>query len=133
VGARLAAALIDYALLFAIDAVVIHFTLRLTALSWQDWRVVPAAPLLFFLLGLKLTYLVSFTLAGGQTIGKMAMGIKVVADDGPRVGVWQSTRRAVVEMASLAALGLPFALALIDRDRRGLHDRVAHTHVVAVS
>jgi uncharacterized RDD family membrane protein YckC len=130
---RVAAALIDFGLLFGIDAVVIHFTLRLTALTLADWRVIPLTPLLIFLVGLKLTYLSAFTLAGGQTIGKMAMGIRVVAADDGHLGMSQAVRRAVVEVASLVAAGVPFLLALADPGRRGLHDRVAHTRVVAVS
>ena len=53
---------------------VIHFTLRLTSLTLADWRLIPLTPLLIFLVGLKLAYLSAFTLAGGQTIGKMAHG-----------------------------------------------------------
>jgi uncharacterized RDD family membrane protein YckC len=130
---RLVAAFIDHGLLLAIDAIVIYFTLRLTALTLADWRVVPAVPLLTFLVGLKLAYLTSFTLAGGQTIGKMAAGIKVVGDGDQALDRWQVVQRAVIGMASLAALGAPFLMALADPARRGLHDRVAHTRVVPVS
>jgi uncharacterized RDD family membrane protein YckC len=130
---RIAAALIDFGLLFAIDAVVIHFTLRLTALTLADWRVIPLTPLLIFLVGLKLAYLSAFTLAGGQTIGKMAMGIRVIAADDGQLDMSQAVRRSVVEVASLVAAGVPFLLALADPGRRGLHDRVAHTRVVALS
>lgn len=132
-GPRLGAALIDFGLLFGIDAVVIHFTLRLTSLTLDDWRLIPLTPLLTFLVGLKLAYLSAFTLAGGQTIGKMAMGICVVGDHDGVVDVSQAVRRAVVEVASLVAAGVPFLLALTDPARRGLHDRVAHTRVVALS
>jgi uncharacterized RDD family membrane protein YckC len=127
---RLTAALIDFGLLLAIDLLVVHFTLRLTALTWADLRVLPALPLLAFLVGLKLAYLTTFTFSGGQTIGKMATGIKVVAeDDGPLTG-WQAIERSLVELASVAAVGLPFAVLALDRERRGLHDRLAHTRVV---
>jgi uncharacterized RDD family membrane protein YckC len=127
------AALIDHGLLLAIDGIVIYFTLRLTSLTLADWRVVPAVPLLTFLVGLKLAYLSAFTFAGGQTIGKMAAGIKVVADDDHPLDPWQVVQRAVVGVASLVALGTPFLMALADPARRGLHDRVAHTRVVPVS
>ena len=112
---------------------VIHFTLRLTSLTLADWRLIPLTPLLVFLFGLKLTYLSAFTLAGGQTIGKMALGICVVGDDDGGLDVSQAVRRAVVEVASVVAAGVPFLLALADPARRGLHDRVAHTRVVALS
>ena len=132
-GSRLAAAVIDFGLLFAIDAVVIHFTLRLTSLTLADWRLIPLTPLLIFLFGLKLAYLSAFTLAGGQTIGKMALGICVIGDDDGGLDLSQAVRRAVVEVASVVAAGVPFLLALADPARRGLHDRVAHTRVVALS
>ena len=132
-GPRLVAALVDHGLLLAIDGIVIYFTLRLTSLTLADWRVVPAVPLLTFLVGLKLAYLSAFTFAGGKTIGKMAAGIKVVADDDHPLAPWQVVQRAVVGVASLVALGTPFLMALADPARRGLHDRVAHTRVVPVS
>jgi uncharacterized RDD family membrane protein YckC len=129
-GARCVAAAIDYGLLLGIDLVVLHFTLRLTALTFADWRVIPLVPLLFFLVGVKLAYLTTFTLAGGQTIGKMATGLRVVPDESRQVAPWDAVQRALVEVASLVACGLPFLLALGDPARRGLHDRVARTRVV---
>jgi uncharacterized RDD family membrane protein YckC len=129
-GARCVAAAIDYGLLLGIDLVVLHFTLRLTALTFADWRVIPLVPLLFFLVGVKLAYLTTFTLAGGQTIGKMATGLRVVPDESREVAPWDAVQRALVEVASLVACGLPFLLALGDPARRGLHDRVARTRVV---
>jgi hypothetical protein len=42
-------------------------------------------------------------------------------------------QRAVVGVASVAALGTPFLMARADPAGRGLHDRVAHTRVVPVS
>lgn len=133
IGARLVAGLVDFGLLLGIDLVVLHFTLRLTALTFADWRVIPLAPLLFFLLGVKLAYLTTFTLAGGQTIGKMATGLRVVPDESQQLAPWDAVQRALVEVASLAACGLPFLLALGDPARRGLHDRVARTRVVPAS
>ena len=132
-AARCIAAAIDYGLLFGIDVVVLHFTLRLTALTFADWRVIPLVPLLFFLIGVKLAYLTTFTLAGGQTIGKMATGLRVVPDESRQVAPWDAVQRALVEVASVVACGLPFLLALGDPARRGLHDRVARTRVVPAS
>jgi uncharacterized RDD family membrane protein YckC len=132
-GSRLVAGVIDFGLLLGIDLVVLHFTLRLTALTFADWRLIPLTPLLFFLVGVKLAYLVTFTLAGGQTIGKMAVGLRVVSDQSRQLAPWDAIQRALVEVASLAACGLPFLFALADPARRGLHDRVAHTRVVPAS
>jgi uncharacterized RDD family membrane protein YckC len=133
VGSRLVAGIIDFGLLLGIDFVVLHFTLRLTALTFAEWRMIPLAPLLCFLVGVKLAYLVTFTLAGGQTIGKMAVGLRVVSDESRQLAPWDAVRRALVEVASVAVCGLPFLFALADPSRRGLHDRVARTRVVPAS
>jgi hypothetical protein len=83
-GRRVAAAAIDLLILGGLDAGVLYFTLRLCRLAAVEAFVLPPAPLLVFFLILNGGYLLAFTTAGGQTIGKMAVGIKVVtADEGP--------------------------------------------------
>lgn len=129
-GKRAVAAMIDHGILLGIDLVVLYFTLRLTDLTFADWKVLPWLPLAAFLLSLKVAYLSAFTTAGGQTIGKMATGLRVVPDESRQVAPWDAVQRALVEVASLVACGLPFLLALGDPARRGLHDRVARTRVV---
>ena len=69
--ARLAAAVIDLALLGGIDAGVLYLTLAIAGLSFADVRVLPLVPMGAFLLMLNGGYLIAFTAAGGQTIGKM--------------------------------------------------------------
>ena len=131
-GARAAAAAIDHAILLAVDAGVLYFTLRMAGLSMADWRVLPAAPLLTFLVFLKLAYFCALTAVGGQTIGKMATKIRVVTDaDGPVDGA-RAIQRTLAAAVSALVFGLGFVPALIGGDRRALHDRVAHTRVVAV-
>jgi uncharacterized RDD family membrane protein YckC len=129
-GRRLAAAAIDHAILLTIDLVVVYFTLKIAALTLADWRLLPMAPLFAFLLLLKFAYFSAFTAVGGQTIGKMGAGIRVVADDGGLIDAACAVRRSLAGSLSLATLGATFAPALIGEDRRALHDRVAHTRVV---
>jgi uncharacterized RDD family membrane protein YckC len=69
-------------ILFGIDLGVVYFTVRMAGLSMGEWRLLPPAPMLAFLAFLKLSYFFAFTAVGGQTIGKMAAGTCVVADDG---------------------------------------------------
>jgi hypothetical protein len=76
-GARFAAAAIDLLILMAVDAIVVYFTIQICGISLAELDVLPKAPLLAFLLVQNGGYLVVFT-AGGQTLGKMATGIKVV-------------------------------------------------------
>lgn len=127
---RLAAALIDHAVLLGIDALVVYFTLKMAALTMADWRGLPAAPLLAFLLMLKLVYFSAFTTIGGQTIGKMAAGIRVITDEGGLIDPARALQRTLAGGVSLLTLGLAFIPALVGADRRALHDRVARTRVV---
>jgi hypothetical protein len=77
-AARLGAVALDYLILLTIDAAVLYLTLRMTALPMADWRVLPLAPLVAFLVLVKFAYFAAFTAVGGQTIGKMALGLRVV-------------------------------------------------------
>jgi uncharacterized RDD family membrane protein YckC len=129
-GSRTLAAFIDHAILFGIDIVVFYSTLRMTALGTDEWRALPLLPFLAFLLLVKLAYFSAFTAMGGQTIGKMAAGIRVVADDDLLLDPPRAITRTLTAVVSLASLGLGLIPAIIGRDRRALHDRVAHTHVV---
>jgi uncharacterized RDD family membrane protein YckC len=130
---RIVAAVLDLSILLAIDVTVIYFTLRMAALSMADWRMLPPVPMLAFLAIVKLAYFCAFTSLGGQTIGKMAARIQVVADDDSPVDPSRAVRRALTGAVSLLTFGLGFIPALIGPDRRALHDRVARTRVVARS
>ena len=72
-SARVSAGLIDTALLVAIDLTVLFLTLRITGLqnTFDDVRVLPPIPFAGFLAMLAFGYVAAFTVAGGQTIGKM--------------------------------------------------------------
>jgi uncharacterized RDD family membrane protein YckC len=129
-GSRTLAAVIDHAILLGIDVIVFYSTLRMTALSTDEWRALPALPLLAFLVFMKLAYFAAFTAMGGQTIGKMAAGIRVVADDHFIMDPARAITRTLTGAVSFVTLGLGLIPALIGPDRRALHDRVAHTHVV---
>ena len=132
-GRRFVAAVIDHGILLGIDLVVLYFTLRLTDLTFADWRVLPWLPLAAFLLSVKVAYLSAFTTAGGQTIGKMATHIRVVSEDGGGLDPGRALRRAVLGLMSIATAGAPFLTAVADPLRRGVHDRASGTRVVAVS
>ena len=132
---RLAAGLVDGVLLIAIHAAVVYLTLRLSELRPDEWHILPLPPLVAFLLLLSGGYFVLFTAAGGQTIGKMATGIRVInAGDGPeaplRVGFGTAVLRAVACLGSVLAAGAGFLPVLLASDRRAFHDRVAGTRVV---
>jgi uncharacterized RDD family membrane protein YckC len=127
---RVAAALLDVALLGGINALTLYFTLRLCALSAREWYLLPPGPMLVFFLLMDAGYLVAFTTAGGQTIGKMALGLRVVRDDDDSVPVGTALMRALGAIASTLCLGAGLLPALLHADRRAIHDRLSGTHVV---
>jgi uncharacterized RDD family membrane protein YckC len=130
-GARVVAVLIDHLILFGIDAAVVYFTLRMAGLSMAEWRVLPVAPMATFLGLLKVAYFYAFTAVGGQTIGKMAVGTCVVADNGAPIDAAGAMRRTSAGVVSFLLFGLGFVPALFG-DHRALHDRLARTRVVRV-
>lgn len=131
-GGRLAAALIDLGLLVAIDAGVYWLTLRIAGLgpTLEDARLIHPIPMAGFFFVLAFLYLTGFTVGGGQTIGKMALGIRVSGDDGRGVDITGAVVRALGCIAAVATLGLLFVPAFFGAERRAVHDRLAGTRVV---
>ena len=129
-GRRIAAAVVDLAIMLSIDAVVIYFTFQIAGLPFTDWQAIPFLPLGLFLLMVKASYLSVFTALGGQTVGKMAAGIRVVGEDDRDVQPVRAVQRTFATLASVATAGLGFAPVLLGGERRALHDRVAGTRVV---
>jgi uncharacterized RDD family membrane protein YckC len=129
VMARVLAVAIDLLLLSAIDAIVIYFTMQICGLTLEDLGILPKGPLLAFLLVQNGGYLVAFT-AGGQTLGKMAAGIRVVPTDSASLDLGHAFLRELMWFLLAMPAGLGFVTALFSRDHRGLHDRFAGTRVV---
>jgi uncharacterized RDD family membrane protein YckC len=132
-GARMAAVLVDVLLLGAINAAILYLTLAIAGLSMADAGILPRAPLAAFLLLLNGGYLVVFTAASGQTIGKMAAGIRVLTDEGRQVDVASAVVRSLGWLLGVAAAGLGYLPALLGPDRRAFHDRIARTRVVRIA
>jgi uncharacterized RDD family membrane protein YckC len=129
-GRRVVAALVDGAILAAVDAVVVYLTLQLTGVPGREVLRLPVLPLLGFLALLNGGYLVSFTVASGQTIGKMLAGIRVVAASGSRVPLGSAAVRAAATVVSVLPLGIGCVPLFTSADRLTLHDRLSSTRVV---
>jgi uncharacterized RDD family membrane protein YckC len=84
------------------------------------------------LLGIPVVYEGLMVSSRGQTLGKMAVGIKIVSPDGSAVSPGQAWGRAVVKMALGTCAGITFLPALFTKDRTTIHDMVAKTRVVRV-
>jgi uncharacterized RDD family membrane protein YckC len=132
-GSRILAALVDVALLSVLDAFILYLTLRLLGLATPQISALPLLPLIAFFVLLNGGYFVAFTAVGGQSIGKMAFGIKVISQEDSAVPVGRATLRTAAYFASALPLGAGFLPGVISADRLALHDRVAHTRVVRPS
>jgi uncharacterized RDD family membrane protein YckC len=77
---------------------------------------------------ITIVYDAILTAASGQTLGKRALKIKVVAETGDNVTTGQAWGRALAKMIPFAQL-----VALFNNDRKGIHDMLAHTRVVNVA
>ena len=75
-------------------------------------------------------YVVGLWAWRGQTLGKMAVAIRVLRTDGRPVGVGAALLRLVGYLFSTLLLLAGFLMIVFDRQRRGLHDRLADTIVV---
>lgn len=130
---RMAAAALDGALLGAIGSVALWATLRVTGAGIASFGTDAIVAFLIFLGGVSVAYLLMFTAAGGQTVGKMLMGLRVVGDAvdsiDEQLTMAQAALRAVLAPLSVLALGLGWLPALFGRGL-ALHDRLAHTRVI---
>jgi uncharacterized RDD family membrane protein YckC len=130
---RITAGLVDLSLLSVLDAAVLYFTLRLCGLTTAELVQLPVLPLVAFFLLLNGGYFIAFTAVGGQSIGKMALGIKVIAQEDGSVPVGRATIRTLAYLVSALPFGAGFLPGIMSGDRLALHDRLAHTRVVRPS
>jgi uncharacterized RDD family membrane protein YckC len=132
ISTRFVAVAIDLAILLTVDIVVIYFTMQICGITLAEAGLMPRVPLLAFLLVQNGGYLVAFT-AGGQTLGKMATGIRVVGTESAgELDLGRAFKRTMVWLVLAIPAGLGF-LTIFGRDNRGLHDRIAGTRVVRAS
>lgn len=130
--ARVLSLLLDVALLAAIDTAVIYLTTQMAGVPLQAAATLPVVPLAAFVLGLNVAYLAVFTANGGQTLGKMALGLRVEGTDGA-LTFGGAVVRVAAAIAGGLVMGAGFAPALWRDDRRAVHDHIAHTRVVKVT
>ena len=66
----------------------------------------------------------------GATVGKMAMGLRVVTDQGQRLSFLNATGRYFAKIISAIILCIGFIMIAFTDRKRGLHDMIAGTLVV---
>jgi predicted Zn finger-like uncharacterized protein len=80
---------------------------------------------------ISIAYAVFFTGYNGQTPGKMALRIQVVRCDGTPMTYGRAFLREVIgKFASAIILGIGYLMVAFDRNKQGLHDKIAGTYVI---
>lgn len=134
---RLTAAMVDLVVLFAAQllfGVLLSAVVMVLSLGWQfgasSWNIL-MVPVELFNLVLFLSYFIVFTGYGGQTPGKMLLGIKVIRTDHGEIGYARAfLREAPGKLISTLTFGLGFFLIGVQPEKRGLHDLLAGTTVI---
>lgn len=110
-----------------IDGVII--SLISSVLQWLAYY----GPAIVFGILLPLLYYWLFTGLRGQTLGKMAVGIKVVNAQGDRPGLGVAAMREILgKFISTIGLCLGFLWIAWNKQKQGWHDTIAGTYVVKV-
>src|SRR6266436_9988078 len=81
-------------------------------------------------LALHIAYHVVLVGGCGQTLGKMALGITVIARDGGIPGYGRAALRCLGGFLSVATFGLGYMGIVFTEERRGLADLLAGTRVI---
>jgi uncharacterized RDD family membrane protein YckC len=124
--------LISFGMLFAAAAgsyLVVDSRMNDGNLSDGASYVAAAAFLIYALVFVPLYHVLLWSWRG-QTVGKMAVHIKVQSRSGGRVSMRRSVLRLLGYLASVLPLFLGLVMALFDDERRTLHDHLAGTVVV---
>ena len=127
---RVQAAAVDGLTMVVVAAVVVYFASRAARVPLSG--LVVAWPYVAgFLAFFALVYAAFFTGLTGQTLGKMALRLRVVDRAGAPPGhVRAGLRAALGTLGSLALVGI--APVFLDPARRALHDRLLRTRVIRV-
>jgi uncharacterized RDD family membrane protein YckC len=146
-GSRVAATVIDWLVLLIPAAILV--ALIVGGLDGDSsWGAVVGASLLSLLIWSAILLLYAPLLMirqgerNGQTLGKQALGIRVVRDTGEPFGFWWAVVREVVvknilvSAVSIFVPVLPWLLdnlwPLWDGENRAVHDMIVTTHVIKV-
>jgi uncharacterized RDD family membrane protein YckC len=126
---RFLAGALDIGILALIWAAVVYFASRSARVGIPALQ--PAWPwLVGYLAFIGLVYAGYFTGTTGQTLGKMAAGLRVVDAGGQPPGYVRAFTRAAIGACGVLAAGSGLLPMLFDPARRALHDRLFRTRVI---
>jgi uncharacterized RDD family membrane protein YckC len=125
---RAGAALLDVVVFFVVQRSLSVAGARVWGRPVEDDPTVAGLVGLFSVLFTALYTTVLHALTG-QTLGKLALGVRVVGVDGRPLAVGAALLRWLGYGVSAAPLGFGFLMAGLRRDKRALHDLIAGSRV----
>jgi len=87
-------------------------------------------PMFFITVVLWVLYIGFFLGRFGATPGKLALGLKVVREDGSAIEYGRAFGRALAEILSLVMCFIGYIISAFDAQKRALHDHIASTRVI---
>jgi uncharacterized RDD family membrane protein YckC len=141
---RVAAVVVDLALLLGLTAgvtLVAAMLLRIPMPSWRELgpdlmvagildRNPMAVGAVGLFLGMTGLYELYFAGISGQTPGMRLLGIRLISQRGTAPGPGRGMLRLLALAPSVLPAGLGWVWALFDREHRALHDHLAGTYVI---
>jgi uncharacterized RDD family membrane protein YckC len=79
---------------------------------------------------IAVVYETYFLTTRGATLGKIALGLRVVRPDGERITAGRAAGRYFAYLLSLFTLSIGFIIAAFDSEKRAMHDRICDTRVI---
>ncbi|OQY58109.1 MAG: hypothetical protein B6245_13535 [Desulfobacteraceae bacterium 4572_88] len=123
---RFGAKLIDNILLGIINA-LIAFSMDILMAAFPEASIVP---LIVIQILVAFGYTTLFLGKYGATPGKMACKLKVITADGGKVSYLRAFGRCFGEILSGIILSVGYLIAVFDKEKRTLHDRICGTRVI---
>jgi uncharacterized RDD family membrane protein YckC len=125
---RLVALLLDLVLFVGVEASLGLIGRRVWGPGAEESAMTRGLVAMFTVL-FALLYTTVLHAAGGQTLGKMLVGARVVGTDGASLPLGAAFLRSLAYAVSLLPCGLGFGVAGLRADKRALHDLIAGSRV----
>lgn len=136
---RFVARLIDYLILKVVGWIVLMpLGLTTAGIAWSGMHDVSdvlsllamSGAMIALTIAIAASYEIALTTLKGGTLGKLALGLRVVRPDGSKVLVGRATGRYFATWLSRIILYIGYIIAGFDAEKRALHDILCDTRVV---
>jgi uncharacterized RDD family membrane protein YckC len=131
-GRRFGAKILDTFIVYVVTFGMNYLVMATGGGNAQEANVGLALVTFILNFGVSFGYPIFFLGKWGQTLGKMAVGIKVVTPASEPIGYGRAAGRVLSEIVTGFTLGIGYLMVLWDAEKRALHDRMAGTRVVNV-